>query len=653
MIHDRQGKILYLNQNWLDVTGYRRSQISTIGEWKRKAIAKQKTVELPIAVSQSLNSKCSIQSINRASETTTKLQQIFTCWTELDSGTDPDKAKNQFSDTIKSEVTVATNNGERRLWELYTAPLSYDNGDRLTISIAKDITDIVHYQTKLAEIEDKLKLVLEATKTGYWTWNLTTNQVDVCQCGRTLLGLENFDGSYTAFLRSIHPSERESIDLEAARAIQAHRDLNLQYRVVKSDGEIVDICNLGKLNYNTEGQPIGISGVITDITKNRAKRDKFQTNQHSSKNLPTHNDSFGQQPLRFGEELKTIFNLLPHYLFIVELKTETILLINSGLAKSLCLPDPEAAIGKAIAEFAPEYALRIAEQHRQIIVHEQVQRVRQKVTLPDGTHCFDTVITPLRDRDGQIYALLHTSTDVSDIANTEAALSQRTIQLEAANRELESFSYSVSHDLQAPLRIINGFSQVLWENYHSNLDDRGKHYLQRIQANSQQMSGSIDALLQLSRVTRSQMESVDVNLSAIALDIVGELQAENPERQVEVKIAPDVRAKGDPQLLRIALDNLLNNAWKYTSKQSYSKIEFGAIADSSQQVTYYLRDNGAGFDQEYADRLFTPFQRLHSLAEFPGTGIGLATVQRIIYRHGGKVWAEGESDRGATIYFSL
>lgn len=259
----------------------------------------------------------------------------------------------------------------------------------------------------------------------------------------------------------------------------------------------------------------------------------------------------------------------------------------------------------------------------------------------------------LQNDDGATDAILHTSSDIPNLAATQEVLSQRTLQLEAANRELESFSYSVSHDLQAPLRVINGFSQVLWNNYQSSLDNRARHYLQRIQANSQRMSNLIDALLQLSRVTRSQMKTVTVNLSEIALDIIEELQGEAPERQIEFEIASNLIAKGDPQLLRIVLSNLLNNAWKYTSKRSLAKIEFNVLPDNKSQSTYYVRDNGAGFDLEYAGKLFTAFKRLHSQQEFPGTGIGLATVQRIIYRHGGRVWAEGECDHGATIYFSL
>ena len=354
------------------------------------------------------------------------------------------------------------------------------------------------------------------------------------------------------------------------------------------------------------------------------------------------------------EELKNVIDLLPAYVCVIDTKKEVVSLINRKLAGSLGLSSEELVLGKNISEyFTPEHTRQIVWQQQQVLTYGEEMRVQERVPLADGVHNFDTTITPLHDDDGQIYALLHTSNDIPDLAATKEALSQRTLQLEAANKELESFSFSVSHDLQAPLRVINGFSQVLWENYQPSLDTRGKHYLQRIQANSEKMSDLIDALLQLSRVTRSQMKSVMVDLSKIAQDIVEELQNREPERQVEIKIAPNLITKGDPQLLRIVLCNLLDNAWKYTSKRSQAKIEFDALGIPDNQLVYFVRDNGAGFDLEYADKLFTAFKRLHTQEEFPGTGIGLATVQRIIYRHGGRVWAESECDRGATIYFSF
>jgi PAS domain S-box-containing protein len=234
----------------------------------------------------------------------------------------------------------------------------------------------------------------------------------------------------------------------------------------------------------------------------------------------------------------------------------------------------------------------------------------------------------------------------------EQRVRQRTAQLEATNHELEAFSYSISHDLMAPLRSIDGFSHILLEDYADELDDEGKDYLSRVRAASQHMGQLIDALLKLSRTARSELSREKVDLSALAENIAQELRDSQPERQVEFDIANGLSVDGDAWLLRIALENLLANAWKFTGQRSRARIEFGASKYEGTFV-YFVRDNGAGFDMSYADKLFGAFQRLHSTNEFPGTGIGLATVQRIIHRHGGRVWAEGYLGQGATFYFTL
>ncbi|MDH5625431.1 MAG: ATP-binding protein, partial [Nitrospira sp.] len=224
--------------------------------------------------------------------------------------------------------------------------------------------------------------------------------------------------------------------------------------------------------------------------------------------------------------------------------------------------------------------------------------------------------------------------------------------LEAANKELEAFSYSVSHDLRAPLRSLDGFSQVLLEDCAGKLNDQEKDYLNRIRAASQRMGHLIDALLGLSRATRVELRREPVDLSAVALRSAEEVQKLWPDRQVELVVVPDLRAQGDSQLLRIVFDNLLGNAWKFTSKRAQARIEVGVMAHHG-TMAYFVRDNGAGFDMTYAAKLFGVFQRLHAMTEYPGTGIGLATVQRIVARHGGLVWAEGQVDEGATVYFTL
>jgi PAS domain S-box-containing protein len=238
-------------------------------------------------------------------------------------------------------------------------------------------------------------------------------------------------------------------------------------------------------------------------------------------------------------------------------------------------------------------------------------------------------------------------------SHLERRVSERTAELEAANKELEAFSYSVSHDLRAPLRGIDGFSKAILDRYADKLDDKGQHYLQRIRAGTQRMGELIDDLLKLSRVTRSEMRRTKVDLSAMATEIAAELDSTQPERQVEWAIAPGLVADGDARLLRIVLENLLNNSWKFTSLRIDSRIEFNATLQEDGKIAYFVRDNGAGFDMTYANKLFGAFARLHSTTQFPGTGIGLATVQRIIHRHGGRVWAQGAVEQGATFYFTL
>lgn len=234
----------------------------------------------------------------------------------------------------------------------------------------------------------------------------------------------------------------------------------------------------------------------------------------------------------------------------------------------------------------------------------------------------------------------------------ERRVEERTVQLEAANKELASFSYSVSHDLRSPLRGIDGFCQALEEDYGDKLDDTGREHLARVRSAAHRMSELIDDLLKLARVTRTEMRRQTMDLSALVQTIASELQQREPQRQVQWEIADGLSIEGDPQLVRVALENLVGNAWKFTSKRADARIEFGRLERAGQQV-FYVRDNGAGFDMAFGAKLFAAFQRLHTLAEFEGTGIGLATVQRIIHRHGGRVWADAEVDKGATFYFIL
>jgi len=234
----------------------------------------------------------------------------------------------------------------------------------------------------------------------------------------------------------------------------------------------------------------------------------------------------------------------------------------------------------------------------------------------------------------------------------ETRVAERTAQLEDANKELEAFSYSVSHDLRAPLRSIDGFSQALLEEYQDKLDELGKSHLLRVRSAAQRMAQLIDDVLDLSRIHRVEMSRVSVDVTGLVREIIEDLRETQPRKNVEVVIEPEMSAVGDTQLLRLFLQNLLENAWKFTSKHNHARIEFGSRESDGRRV-FFVKDDGAGFDMAHSAMLFAPFQRLHAQAEFPGTGVGLASAQRIIHRHGGKIWAESEVEKGATFYFSL
>lgn len=246
------------------------------------------------------------------------------------------------------------------------------------------------------------------------------------------------------------------------------------------------------------------------------------------------------------------------------------------------------------------------------------------------------------------------------VATLEQRVSERTAEMTALNKELEAFAYSVSHDLRAPIRSIDGFSLALLEDYGQHLDPEARDYLARIRSATLRMGRLIDDMLKLSRLSRAEMRREKIDLSAVARRIAGELVASAPERRVEFRIADDLAAIGDPALLGYLMDNLLGNAWKYTSNHATALIEFGALDDPQANVgmgdsarTFFVRDDGAGFDMNYSSKLFGAFQRLHTAQQFPGAGVGLASVQRIINRHGGRIWAEGTPERGATFYFTL
>jgi len=366
--------------------------------------------------------------------------------------------------------------------------------------------------------------------------------------------------------------------------------------------------------------------------------------------------------------LKRLFDAIPSLLFIVDedvrifhLNSASMKILGSKLDSVLmkrggevlhCVHSLETPEGCGRAPSCSDCVVRNSV--TKAVSGEKVYRETAKMGLLNEGRISDIYVavtaSPL-EYEGRSFVLLIIE-DISELKKAEAALSSRTEQLEEANKELEAFSYAVAHDLRAPLRAISGFGKALLEDFSGKLDGKGIDYLERITSAARRMSQLIDDLLKLSRLHYSGVNYQIVDLSAIAAEIASGLRNSDPGRNAEFLLAGGISTYGDASLLRAALENLFANAWKFTSRTPRAIIEFGVDGQDGDPV-YFVRDNGAGFDMAYAEKLFKPFQRLHSHEEFPGTGIGLATVHRIIRRHSGKIWAEGDMGKGAVVYFTL
>jgi PAS domain S-box-containing protein len=526
----------------------------------------------------------------------------------------------------------------------------------------------------------RLELAQRSAGAGVWEWDLPSNQLSWSPHLYRIFGLdaEGAPISFDTWRRLVHPDDLPATIEEIDKAIHNFVPIFVEYRIITPAGETRWINTLGDTSLNERGEAVQMSGICLDVTRHRQAEEKLRRSEDNIRII--------FETLSEGVALnEVILNDAGEMIDYRILEVNDAFYQVSGVDRSFpvvgCLATQLYGMDSSmIREFWQVHHAVNKTIHTEF-ASPQTQRIFLVSTSPIRDNRFVTSFHDITDRKvaetqkqaaqtkleqllaeteesrAALLAMVENQKQAEEEirrlnAELEQRVADRTAQLTAANQEMEAFSYSVSHDLRAPLRRLDGFSGILMQDYAAQLDAQGLHYLSRIQESARRMDDLVNDLLTLSRITRAEFIRQPVDLSAITERIAADLAAQNPQRQVEFSILPNMNVNADGNLLRIVMENLLNNAFKFTSHKPRAVIEV-TTAEQNGETVFCVRDNGAGFDMEYAERLFAPFQRLHSEKEFPGVGIGLATIKRIILRHGGRVWAEGQVDKGAAFYFTL
>jgi PAS domain S-box-containing protein len=510
------------------------------------------------------------------------------------------------------------------------------------VAIFDDITASKQAEQALRDSEERLRLTCEAAGAGLWSWDRATGKSFWSDHIWRLFGLEpgSVEPSFEAWHSVVWPEDADYAAQILLTAVRQGRPLNGEWRVRLSDGTTRWLMARGQAVFAPDGAITGYRGINIDITARKQVEEALRDSEERFRLLVEHaSDAF------------FLFDYDGHFLAVNQQSCESL-----GYSR-------QELLAMSIIDVEPDFDLAAARLRWDALTVGQPVTRRGVQQRKDGSRFhFEVRTTTCNIQGRRLYVAL-----VRDVTEHEQAkhsleqmnqlleqrVAERTAELVASNAELESFSYSVSHDLRAPLRAIDGFSRSLVEGYAQALDATGLSYLERVTRAAERMGRLIDDLLNLSRITRAELTRVPVDVSRLVQTLFDELRRAEPDRAVELLAEPGIVLQADPRLLRILLENLLGNAFKFTTRQTPARIEFGSRTEDGHRRVCFIRDNGAGFDMNYAHKLFGPFQRLHSAREFPGTGIGLATVQRIVNRHRGRVWGEGQVGQGATFYFSL
>jgi PAS domain S-box-containing protein len=446
----------------------------------------------------------------------------------------------------------------------------------------------------------------------------------------------------------IHPDDRIRVGKTFSKLLEDPQNtITVQYQYQTKAGEYIWMETVAS---NQLDNP-NIQGIVANSRDITRRKQAEQEIRGLNEALAEQNLQLEQRVAQRTAELEMLFNTLPDFIFVVERYTMKLYFCNQVFAQGIGFDNRSEVEGKTIFEcFPPEMANYFAQQNEQVFNSGETLHLEETISLPEGDRYFDTYKVPLKTPQGDIYALLGTSRDITELVKTKQVLIERTTQLEFINQELDSFCYSVSHDLRAPLRHIHGFVNALKQRLAGSdalQDPKVLHYLEVIENSSKKMGHLIDGLLTLSRVGRHELVCCSVNLNSVVKTAISLVSSADNKIEFQVGKLPTVQ--GEAALLQQVFVNLLENGIKFSRERNPIKIQIDSLEDG----TIFVSDNGVGFDMEYADKLFGAFQRLHSQKDFEGTGIGLSIVQRIIHRHGGRIWAESVPENGATFYFKI
>ena len=531
----------------------------------------------------------------------------------------------------KEEFTLRHKKGEHELL-LSAGPIR--SGDRIMgcVVMMIDISERKKWEKALQESEQKLRLALNAAEQGTWEWDITANKLNYSEKTKALFGL-GADASMTfeLFYSLLYPDDQDRIRM-GFLSIMNHGGLfHEDMRVVWPDKTVHWVESSGELYLSEKDEPLRMTGVMRDITQYKEAEEALLKQKHV---------------------MDTLMEATSDYIFMLD-RDKRYIYANPRALRPLGI-DLAAICGKTWRELGlhPESLEPFENEIESVFATGKTIRNEMIYPSDGGYKHYEYFINPVSGPHGEIGAVAVSSRDIAQRKQAEMQLEEKTARLEEANQELEAFSYSVSHDLQGPVRAMDGFAKIIMSEYEGKMDPAFRRKFDVIRENAKLMGDLIEGLLNLSRIGRRELSLSRLNMRELFEQVWQELEIDHSGRNFEFIQDDLAPARGDHSLIRQVLYNLLSNASKFTKRRRKAVIRVGSYSEDGQMV-YYVKDNGAGFDMQYYDKLFGVFQRLHGASEFQGTGIGLAIVQRIIKRHGGRLWAEGKVNKGAAFYFAL